>query len=130
MGMKRSQRVRLVILGTLGATAVAGCSPEYPLQQARYASLEDCRRDWGYDYRNCQNGDGSAGGGGRYVYYGPRYYWDRERGYPVAVDADGSRRAVPYANVANGTPRNAVGMKSAGIVRGGFGGSAHASSGG
>lgn len=161
--MKRSSRVPLVLLGTFAA---AGCSPTdtpppqtLDIRQGQYASRQDCEKDWGSDPRNCQpqtpGGTGGTGGvahvgayggaGGSAdagTYAGPRYYWDRDSGKPVVVEADGKTRAVPGdAGMARGAPSSAHESSTgatgtaghggeAGVSRGGFGATAHGGSGG
>jgi hypothetical protein len=109
------------------------------VRQEFYTSQEDCQHDWGTDDRDCTpvapNGaSGSSGasvthsGGGSGGYYGPRYYWDRENGYPVALGPGGETRVLANSYLSKSAPSFARGNNSVGhvaVVRGGFGGIAH-----
>lgn len=116
--MKRSRRVPLVMLGL--ASALAGCSEEVAVSQDRYATQADCVKDWGTtDYCRqapVQGGVWSSG------YNGPRYYWDRSTGQPVAVLDSGEHRPMPNAHPAGSLLSHSTGTAYAGTVsRGGFG---------
>lgn len=119
---RRSAHVSLLLLGS--AATLAGCSSGTPvdLRQQRYASREDCLRDWNSE-RDCQSaGTGGYGYGAGYgAYFGPRYYWDPSRRQPVVVEPDGSERAAPGARVAeNGSTRGQT-VSAGRVTRGGFG---------
>lgn len=141
--MKRSAAVPLLLLGTL--TALTGCGPsmdEVGYRQNRYASREDCLRDWGNDERDCR----SSGAGGAYL--GPRYIYSHGGGYPMAIDPDGTTRQLPNSYLtrpgARSTAQSAMSssmtvrsnssVASAGratgatIARGGFGSTGRAGS--
>ena len=134
--MKRSRHISLLVLGT--AAVLAGCSDNRAdIQQHRYANQQDCTRDWG-DQSVCSP---RAGGG----YMGPRYFWNHGGGAPVAVMPDGSERVMRNGALGRGLPSvaqsNATVAKgarvgggssvgTASVSRGGFGASAHGSSGG
>jgi hypothetical protein len=126
--MKRSRSIGLLVLGT--AALLAGCGGQRPddLLQNQYASKEDCEKDWG-EPQVCTSSTHTSGG-----YVGPRYYWNRSGGTPMAVMADGSERAMMHSALARGTPSAAkstvTSSRSGSVSRGGFGSSAHASSGG
>ena len=92
--MKRSAYVHLVLLGS--AVGLYGCGTTEDLRQQRYASREDCLKDWN-DAANCTSAPPSGAHGG--YYFGPRYYWDGDAGRPVAVAADGSERTVANARI-------------------------------
>lgn len=131
--LKRSKAVPLVLLGTLGLVALSGCDDRQEVKQNQYKSLDDCRRDWGNDPNNCR----SQGSGSSFVYLGPRYYYDRSAGMPMAIDPNGSTRPVVGSYLSRGVPSMAVGttmssarIASPSIARGGFGGRAAAISGG
>jgi len=117
--LKRSARVRLVVLGTV--VGVSGCdSAPQPLQQQVYASREDCVRDWG-DPPDCSPAPshGSTGYGG--YYWGPRYYWDRDANRPVAVDPDGATRTVTNSRVTSAGSIEGSTHAAGTFSRGGFG---------
>lgn len=126
--MKRSRSIGLLVLGT--AALMAGCGERQPesLLQNQYASKADCERDWG-DPQVCTSSTTTSGG-----YVGPRYYWNRSGGAPVAVMPDGSERSMAHSALARGTPSTAkstsTSSRSSSVSRGGFGSTAHASSGG
>lgn len=140
--MKRSKAVPLLMLGTLGLIAGCGQSQDIQTRQNSYRSVEDCRKDWGNDEKDCTRGTARSGGG--FVYMGPRYIWNHGGGVPMAVNPDGTQRALPnsYLNrpgsVSTAThatvSRTSVGSgaRSSGFSgsRGGFGGTAHGFSGG
>lgn len=130
--MKRSQQVSLVVLGTMGVALFHGCDdgPKQEVMEPRYASAEDCQRDWGEDPRNCtRSGGGSGSGGGGYV--GPRYYWDRSQGTPVAVEPDGRQRVLTNTRITSDlAPPSARGVTTSWVSRGGFGGTGVRMSGG
>lgn len=89
--MKSSKCVPLLIIGSL--VTLYGCrqNENRDLQQQSYNSLAECTNDWG-ESRNCTTS--TSGGGHGSAYYGPRYYWDREIGKPVAISPDGQTRAI------------------------------------
>lgn len=128
--MKRSRAIGLVVLGTAGL--LAGCNGTeertQQLTQNHYASQQDCERDW-QDPEVCQR---TTSGGGGYV--GPRYYWSHSGGTPIAIMPDGSERPMTRSALAMGKPSVAKSSvsstRSVSISRGGFGGTAHASSAG
>ena len=118
--MKRSRCVPLVMLGL--ASMLSGCSDDVEVSQDKYASQQDCVKDWGSEI-NCkpaiQYGGGSAWNFG---YNGPRYYWDRSTGNPVAVLDSGDHQQMPNAHPANSALSHSTGSFKAGTVsRGGFG---------
>jgi uncharacterized protein YgiB involved in biofilm formation len=114
--LKRSSKVTLLVIGTIAAGGYLARPEKTEVRQDAYASRSDCERDWGNDYRNC-----SSSGGGHGGYYGPRYYWDRSAGYPVAVSPDGETRPVTNSYLTRGTPSTARGVTTSTISRGGFG---------
>lgn len=123
--MKRSSYVPLLLLGT--AAGMVGCSSSVDLKQQRYASREDCLRDWN-DEASCQpeqrtGGGGSGGGywGGREEYRGPRYYWDRDAGRPMVVSADGTVSPAPNARIGADGSRYGQSFHAGSITRRGFG---------
>lgn len=119
--MKRSKKIQLVMIGCIAALSACDEQADRTLSQQSYSTLDECKKDW--DEKDCNSGSttGHYGGG----YYGPRYYWDRNIGSPVAVDSDGSSRIVSNSRISSefsGGGRSAV----VGSVRtGGFGMSAH-----
>jgi hypothetical protein len=124
----------LVLLGS--AVGLYSCDNRpVELQRQRYASLDECRRDW-RDPKECTEaaggsgtGGGSSGGGqgtsGGY-YYGPRYYWDPAIGRPVVVGSDGSTHVVTHLNAGDGSRFGGVAVEAGSVSRGGFGGSSRA----
>jgi hypothetical protein len=123
--MKRSTGVQLVLLGS--AMGLHGCDGvPHQLQQQRYTSFEQCRRDWG-DPADCKQ---SQAGGGAY-FFGPRYYWDTNSGRPVAVEPDGTTRGISNSHITGGGSQSGGVTEHAGSVsRGGFGASARGFGGG
>jgi hypothetical protein len=138
--MKRSARVRLVLLGS--AVGLHGCGTDQEVYRQRYDSLEECRRDWG-DTAYCGHDAGGASGswsssggsgggaaGGNY-YYGPRYYWDPHTGRATELKPDGSTRPIGDAHWSGQTEHfGGVRMGAGFVSRGGFGSSARAFGGG
>ena len=123
--MKRATSVRLVLLGSALGLHACDSAPQ-TIQQQRYASQEDCKKDWG-DSGDCRSAP-PLGSGGHAYYYGPRYYWDGDAGKPRVVNDDGTTRLASSRVGASGSSAGetrAVGH----ISRGGFGGSAHGSGG-
>lgn len=131
--MKRSSYVPLLVLGT--AAGMVGCSSSVDLKQQRYASREDCLRDWN-DESSCQpdqrtgsGGSGGSGGGGggggnwggREEYRGPRYYWDHDTGRPMIVSADGTVSPAPHARIGADGSRYGQSFHAGSITRRGFG---------
>jgi len=130
---RRSRSVSLLLLGTVAA--LQACSDEaIPLQRQRYASREDCDRDWN-DPALCEPAPGSAGiaggtggggyGGGGAGWLGPRYYWDHRAGAPVVIDPDGHSRTAFSSRVGAAGSDVGVGMHAGSISRGGFGSIGH-----
>jgi hypothetical protein len=103
--------VGLVVLGTHGR--------EFDLQQATYASREDCLNDWGSE-ESCSTP--TAGNNQRPVYFGPRYYWDPDRGKPVVIAPDGSERVAVNARIGPSGSRFGATSFAGSFARGGFGG--------
>jgi hypothetical protein len=131
-GRKRSAAISLVLAG---GASLAGCGSPVEQRDA-YASLQDCVRDW-TDTSLCE-----PVRDGRYsnsYLYGPPYYassgWSffgRGRTEPSPNAMDATR--LPTGSVASSSLSSRAsrmglsGGGSAGISRGGFGSSAHASS--
>jgi uncharacterized protein YgiB involved in biofilm formation len=93
-----------------------------------YASLEDCRADWGR-VEECEaassTGTRSSASGSHY--YGPRYYWSSASGHHDDLRPRPGSRAQSVANISRASGGSSGGSS---ISRGGFGGSssAHGSS--
>lgn len=109
---KSSGHVTLVLIGV---AALAGCSEQ---RRDVYASREDCLADWGNKPEDCTPAAGAPTGGRGYVghYYGPSYripWW---------------RDSSSYSHGSTLHARSSVSSHS--VSRGGFGSTAHASSGG
>ena len=97
------------------------------LQQQKYTSYEQCRRDWG-DPADCKQ---SQAGGTAAYYFGPRYYWDGNSGRPVAVEPDGTTRGIANSRITSaGSASGGVTERAGSFSRGGFGSSARAFGGG
>jgi uncharacterized protein YgiB involved in biofilm formation len=124
--MKRSTYVHLVLLGS--AMGLYGCDsiPEN-LQQQKYTSLDQCRKDWG-DPTDCKQGPVTPGHS--FMYLGPRYYWDAGAGRPVAVNENGETRSVSNSHVTSEGSHSGGVTSHAAFARGGFGSSAHGFGGG
>jgi hypothetical protein len=127
--LKRSRSVPLIVIGT--AVVLTGCGQNdepVQLQQQTYHSLDDCKKDWG-DSKNCSPNTTGSGSSAhvRGSYDGPRYYWDREIGQPVAVDAAGGTRPVSGTRITEASGGTMVKGRFTGLrsAHGGFGGMAH-----
>lgn len=119
--MKRSTYVRLILLGS--ALGLYGCDEvREDLQQQRYASLDECRHDWG-DPADCRQSPSMVGHG--VYYFGPRYYWDPNLGRPMALNADGTARAINDAHITRTGSLTGITSRVGSVSRGGFGASAH-----
>lgn len=133
--MKRSKKIPLLVIGTAGL--LAGCGGDGDVQELKqdfYAGREACEKDWGRDPRNCreEGGSGTGSGGSSGIgrgsgatYAGPRYYWDRSAGHPVAVSSSGETRVVSDSYLSRGAPSTARGTVVSSVSRGGFGSTAH-----
>ena len=143
--MKRSKQVPLILLGAL--TSLAGCSrSDLPAtaQQGCYATLQDCRDDWG-DTGLCTKAPAAPGAPGvqnaatpcaatatrptstshgAAFFIGPRYYWDRSAGRPMVVE-DGKVSLAKSGAASRGAPVHETSTHTVAVSRGGFG--AHAS---
>jgi hypothetical protein len=136
MGARHRKRSAAITLVLAGSASLAGCGSPVEQRDA-YASRMACLNDWP-DSSLCEPAKD-----GRYAsnyYYGPPYYsssgWnlfgrDRIVASPNAMEASrmptGSVASSPLAMRAR--VLGVSGGGSAGISRGGFGASAHASSG-
>ena len=107
MVRKSSRSITLVLIGV---AALAGCSED---KRDLYATREDCLADWGNKPEDCAPATAGRTGG---VYYGPSYrvpWWGGWHG-----GSPGSK-----SHAVSSVPSHSV-------SRGGFGSTAHASSGG
>jgi uncharacterized protein YgiB involved in biofilm formation len=119
--MKRSAYVQLILLGS--AMGLYACDDvRQDLKQQKYASLDECRHDWG-DPADCRQS--SAATGQPAYYYGPRYYWDPNRARPIAVNGDGTTRSIHDAHITSAGSESGVTTRVGTFSRGGFGSSAH-----
>jgi uncharacterized protein YgiB involved in biofilm formation len=119
--MKRSTYVQLILLGS-GMGLYACGDVREDLKQQRYASYDECRRDWGTP-TDCRQ---SAAVAGQPLYYfGPRYYWDPNLARPIAVNPDGTTRAIANAHITSAGSASGVTSRVGSFARGGFGSSAH-----
>jgi hypothetical protein len=120
--MKRSTYVQLVLLGSsMGLYACGDIRQD--IKQQRYASYDECRRDWG-DPADCRQATSAVTGQPVY-YYGPRYYWDPNLARPMAVNADGTTRVISNAHISSAGSASGVTSRVGTFSRGGFGSSAH-----
>jgi uncharacterized protein YgiB involved in biofilm formation len=119
--MKRSTYVQLILLGS--AVGLYACDvARQDVKQQRYASYDECRRDWG-DPTDCRQS--SAMVGQTAYYFGPRYYWDPNLARPIAVNADGTTRTINGAHITSAGSSSGITTRVGSISRGGFGSSAH-----
>lgn len=119
--MKRSTYVQLILLGSaMGLYACDEISED--LKQQRYASLDECRRDWG-DPADCRQAPVVTGQ--PFPYFGPRYYWDQNLSRPIAVNPDGTTRAIANAHITRTGSVSGVTTHVGSFSRGGFGSSGH-----
>jgi len=118
--VKRSRKVALLVLGSLASLTACDSGREFGLQQRRYASLEECEKDWG-DSAPCTNGSSSALGG-TYGYFGPRYYWDPGIGRPVIVSPSGDTQIARSTRITSESAFSGEVAHVGTVSRGGFGG--------
>lgn len=124
--MKRSTYVQLILLGS--ALGLYACDEaREDLKQQRYASLDECRRDWG-NPADCRQSPVVPGQ--PFYYYGPRYYWDPNLARPIAVNPDGTTRAITDARITSAGSESGVTTHIGTFSRGGFGSSGHGFGGG
>jgi hypothetical protein len=105
---KSSRYVPLYLIGTLLMVACSdqSGSNSVKLTQQAYAKQEDCVADWGDDESFCQPKEQTRQGSSYIRYFGPRYYWDHDRGYPVEVTKEGGQRPLAGVSRANGITKN------------------------
>jgi hypothetical protein len=101
---RSSLRVTLVLIG---AAAVTDCdtAPDRPMRRDVYATLEDCKKDWGQNELCEQRSASSSSTGGG---LGPRFYG------PSYEDRGGALGPRPGSRAIDSVP----------VTRGGFGSSA------
>jgi hypothetical protein len=104
--------------GFVGLAILGNHGSQFDVQQTMYASREDCLEDWGTEGSCAQ----STGSGQSSTYFGPRYYWDPDRGRPVMVDRDGSERVATATRVGPSGSRSGRTSIVGSFARGGFGG--------
>lgn len=109
----------LGLAGIVGLVVLGNHGRQFDVLQSAYASRQDCLDDWGSE-ESCPAVPQS--GSGHSWYFGPRYYWDPDRGKPVVVSADGSEHVATSARIGPG--RSSAGRTSivGSFARGGFGG--------
>ncbi len=120
--MKKSGYIELLLIGTAVTVFSISKSNEKEVVRQEYYAKEDCVRDWGDAEEYCQETITHSGGR---LYYGPRYYWDRDLGKPVEVKPDGNTRVL--SDVSNVTDTGSSHGKSEHLgsySRGGFGSTA------
>ena len=119
--MKRSTYVQLILLGSaMGLYACDEISQD--LKQQRYASLDECRRTG--EIRPIA-GKPPVATGQPFPYFGPRYYWDPNLARPIAVNPDGTTRAIANAHITRTGSVSGVTTHVGTFSRGGFGSSGH-----
>jgi hypothetical protein len=124
--MKRSTYVQLILLGS--AMGLYACDEVgKDLQQQRYASLDECRRDWG-DPADCRQT--AVAPGQPFPYIGPRYYWDPNLARPIAVNSNGTTHAITDAHITRVGSVSGITTHVGSFSRGGFGSSGHGFGGG
>lgn len=133
MGSRKSSLSITLVL--IGAAALGGCGrePDRALRRDVYASLEDCRADWGRA-EDCELSSNLAGSGSststntRSGYYGPRYYWSSADSYdsrPRPGSRAQSVETLARSGVASSSRSGTSSSHSSSSVsRGGFGSSA------
>lgn len=129
-----------MVIGTLALAAGCEKEPEerVELSQEFYASRDDCEKDWGPEPDHCtqtselanfdDTRSGASSRSSTYMYAGPRYYWDRSAGHPIAVMPSGQTKAITGSHLSRGTGSTARGLTVSSVTRGGFGSSARGSS--
>lgn len=105
----------LTVAGVAGLAMLGNHGTQYDVRQTRYASREDCLKDWGTQ-ESCPANSSNGG-----AYFGPRYYWDPKRSSPVVVTGDGAEHVATNARV--GPVGSTIGSTAVvGVfARGGFG---------
>jgi len=104
--------------GMVGLVVLGNHGRQFEVQQTRFTSREDCLADWGTE-ESCGQ---VAAPQGQATYFGPRYYWDTDRGRPVVIGADGSEHVATESRVG---PADSVSGRTSVVgtfARGGFGG--------
>lgn len=120
--MKKSGYIELLLIGTAVTVFAISKSNEKDVVRQEYYAKEDCVRDWGDADDYCQETISHSGGR---LYYGPRYYWDRDLGKPVEVKSDGSTRVLSdVSNVSDSGSLHAKPEYVGSYSRGGFGSTA------
>lgn len=119
--MKKSKAIHMFLLGTaaLGLTACDDSYNEQAFDSNRYASKQECQKEWGDDDRACQ---AHTGGG----YFGPRYFYNHSTGAAYATYSDGTRAPVPTSAFSAGKSISSgkasfASSSSSSVSRGGFG---------
>lgn len=124
--MKRSREVALTLMASAWLVA-GGCSSEEATTREMYTSKAKCAEDWGE--KECEENETRSGFYGPHYYTrsGTTYYIPRGTDDPVPVRQDqGFSRVPPGMRSSHST----ASVSSTRTVRGGFGSSAHAHSGG
>jgi hypothetical protein len=117
--MKQSGVVQLVLLGSaFGLYAYSSHTAPHEVRQQRYASREDCIKDWG-DPDDCPAQ--ANGPVGQTFFLGPRYYWNPQRNLPMVLNADGSEHVATAARVSPGSSAAGLGRVVGNVSRSGFG---------
>ncbi len=116
---KSSNYVPLWLIGTL---LMVGCgeqpdSNSVKLTQQAYAKQEDCVADWGDDETVCQSKEQVRHGGSYVHYFGPRYYWNHDRGYPIEVSKEGLERPLKARSITQSGSVRAIESSSASFYK-------------
>src|ERR1700679_338431 len=88
------------------------------LQQQKYASLDECRHDWG-DPADCRQSSAVVGQTG--YYFGRRCYGDPSLARPIAVNTDGTTRVISDARITSAGCESGITSRVGTFARGGFG---------
>jgi uncharacterized protein YgiB involved in biofilm formation len=114
MNGRKSSRVTLVLLGV--AALAGGCGRDDARRDV-YKTREDCLADWGNKAEDCTPATQSVHAGSGY-WYGPIYPYRSWSSGSSWTNSSRTSRAVGSTSTGNS------------VSRGGFGSSAHSSSGG
>lgn len=101
--------MKKILVLTLAVLALSACGPSpdeevhadlVKTTQNHYATVDDCRKDWGTDPRDCQPAPANNPHGVGFV--SPMYIWAPSMGHPYAVNNDGTSRALTSSYLARG----------------------------
>jgi hypothetical protein len=101
--------MKIVPITLLLVLALSACGPSADLEvhadlvkttQNHYATVDECRKDWGTDPQDCQPAPANHMHGGGFV--SPVYIWGPGMSQPHAVASDGTSRALSNSYLARG----------------------------